>query len=40
MILGLCERFRCLPSQLLAEDSSFLQLIMIEDLGREKDKGV
>lgn len=39
MILGLCERFSVLPSQLMAEDVSLLQLIMIEDLGKEPEPG-
>jgi hypothetical protein len=38
MILGLCERFSCLPSQLMAEDVSLLQLVALEDLGRDKTK--
>ena len=33
MILGLCERFGCLPSQLLAEDAELLRLVDIERLG-------
>lgn len=36
MILGLCERFHCLPSALLAEDASLLQLIRIEELGVDR----
>lgn len=35
MILGLCQRFGCLPSALLAEDVSLLRLLQIEALGRE-----
>lgn len=31
-ILRLCDRFHCLPSQLLAEDASLLRLIAIEGL--------
>lgn len=34
MVLGLCQRFGCLPSQLLAEDASLLQMIHIEQRGR------
>lgn len=30
MILGLCQRFGCLPSQLLAEDAGILRLLAIE----------
>jgi len=33
MILGLCRRFHCLPSALLAEDADLLRLLMIEHLG-------
>lgn len=28
-IIGLCDRFHCLPSQLLAEDASLLRLLAI-----------
>lgn len=34
MILGLCERFGCLPSQLLAEDASLLRMVRVEALGK------
>lgn len=37
MILGLCERFGCLPSALLAEDASLLRLLKIEQMGRPDD---
>ncbi len=37
MVLGLCERFSCLPSALMAEDVALLRLIAIEDLGRDKE---
>lgn len=33
--MGLCERFGCLPSQLLAEDGRLLRWLAIESLGRE-----
>lgn len=33
MILGLCQRFGCLPSQLLAEDAELMRLLEIERLG-------
>lgn len=33
MILGICRTYHCLPSQLMAEDAKFLQLIMIENMG-------
>ncbi|GGU13303.1 hypothetical protein GCM10010289_38730 [Streptomyces violascens] len=32
-ILRLCDRFHCLPSQILAEDASILRLLEIEKLG-------
>lgn len=38
MILGLCERFGCLPSALLAEDASLLRLLKIEQMGRPEDE--
>jgi hypothetical protein len=31
-ILRLCERFKCLPSALLAEDSDLLRMLAIEEL--------
>lgn len=34
MILGLCERFGCLPSQLEAEDATLLRLLRIEAYGK------
>lgn len=34
MILGLCDRFGCLPSQLLAEDAGLLRLLRIEAYGK------
>lgn len=37
MILAVCERFGCLPSQLENEDQSFLRLLNIEALGRPDD---
>ncbi|MDX2702141.1 hypothetical protein PV350_04680 [Streptomyces sp. PA03-6a] len=33
MILGLCDRFHKLPSEVFAEDSELLHLIEIERLG-------
>lgn len=33
MILGLCERFHCLPSQIVEEEASLLRLILIEQMG-------
>lgn len=34
MILAVCDRFRCLPSQALAEDAELLRLMAIEQLAR------
>jgi len=38
LVLGLCDRFHCLPSEVLAEDSGIIRLLMIEKLG-EKERG-
>lgn len=37
MILGLCERFSCLPSALMAEDTALLRMVRVEDLGGGRD---
>jgi hypothetical protein len=34
MVLGVCERFGCLPSALYQEDGELLRLLTIETLGR------
>lgn len=34
LILGLCDRFSCLPSQVRAEGASVLRLVQIEALAR------
>ncbi len=34
--MGLCERFGCLPSALLAEDADLLRLVQLEYLAREE----
>ena len=36
LILGLCDRFHCLPSQLLAEDVELLKLLTIAGYGAER----
>lgn len=36
-LLGLCDRFHCLPSQLEREDASILRLVKIEALGRREE---
>ncbi len=35
MILGLCQMFHCLPSQLLDEDMDILQLVKIVQYGKD-----
>lgn len=32
-MLGLCERFGCLPSALYQEDVNLLRLLALEDMG-------
>ena len=41
MIIGLCQRFHCLPSQLLAEPADLLRMVEIFDLAHppEADDG-
>lgn len=40
MVLGLCERFHCLPSQLEEEQAEIIRLVQIQQKGHpEKDKG-
>jgi hypothetical protein len=34
MIIDLCERFGCLPSQLLAEDAELFRMLEIERIVR------
>lgn len=38
LILGLCDRFKCLPSQLANEDASLLRMIAIQDMGTPEEK--
>lgn len=38
MVVGLCERFHCLPSQLYAEDVSLLRMLRVLDAARERDE--
>ena len=33
LILGLCDRFRCLPGQVLAEDAGLLRMLDVHRLG-------
>jgi len=37
-ILRLCERFGCLPSELLAEDAALMRLLTIEQLGTPREE--
>lgn len=37
-MIALCDRFKCLPSQILKEDASILRLLRIYDLGTPDDK--
>ena len=34
MILAVCDRFKCLPSQARREDAGIVRLLKIEALGR------
>lgn len=38
MIVGLCDRFHCLPSQLLEEDAELLRLVRIVDIAKPPEK--
>lgn len=38
-MLGICERFGKLPSDVLAEDAEFIQMMNIEELGKGDDGG-
>jgi hypothetical protein len=38
LILGLCERFGCLPSQLYDEDGELLVLLAVEAMGLPDDQ--
>lgn len=38
MILNLCDRFKCLPSQLYEEDAEIIRLVTIQALGRKKEQ--
>ena len=39
LIVGLCDRFHCLPSQLLEEDWELLRMLELVELGRPDDEG-
>lgn len=36
-VLSLCERFRCLPSQIDQEDAEIVRLLAIVDRGTKKE---
>jgi hypothetical protein len=36
-VLGLCERFGCLPSALLQEDASIIRMLKVEAMGRKEE---
>jgi hypothetical protein len=37
MILALCDRFHCLPSQIENEDASLLYMLQLEEAGTRKE---
>lgn len=37
MILGICDRFHVLPSQVYAEGADMLRLLKIESLGKRRE---
>jgi hypothetical protein len=39
-VLGLCDRFKCLPGAVYAEDASVLRLLQIAALGTAGGDGV
>jgi hypothetical protein len=39
MIIGLCDRFHCLPSQLMEEDLDIIRLLKIVALGSQQEEG-
>jgi len=38
MIVGLCERFKCLPSQLMQEDTNLLRMVRMVDLAKPEEE--
>lgn len=38
MVLGLCDRFSKLPSDIYAEDADLLRLLKIESLGKRREE--
>lgn len=39
IVIGLCERFRCLPSELLQEDAYLLGMAALVDYAHPKESG-
>lgn len=39
MILALCDRFHCLPSQLMDEPADIIQLVALASLGNPEGDG-
>lgn len=37
-MLGLCDRFKCLPSQLYEEDAELMRMIVIQRLGTKQEQ--
>jgi pyruvate/2-oxoglutarate dehydrogenase complex dihydrolipoamide dehydrogenase (E3) component len=40
LIDGLCQRYGCLPSQLMEEDARIIKMLAIITEGEEKDKNL
>ncbi len=38
-MIGLCERFGCLPSQLYAEDAEIFRMVRLYDMTKEVGSG-
>ena len=39
LIDGLCQRYNCLPSQLMAEDATIMRMLAIVQEGKPEDDG-
>jgi len=39
MILGICDRFHCLPSQAIDEDAGIIRLMKIQELSQPVNAG-
>lgn len=40
MVIGLCERFHCLPSMLLRESSELIYLAALAELGKSQEEAL